>query len=76
MPPRQGLGLGSSGYPQRAGTLIEPSEDEKRNGWTAESLTAYHAERDAAAQKSLDWQMRPKAKPAVQNHRYSRFRRG
>jgi hypothetical protein len=21
--------------------LIEPTEDEKRNGWTAESLTAY-----------------------------------
>ena len=26
--------------------LIEPSEDEKANGWTAETLTAYLRERE------------------------------
>lgn len=40
--------------------LIEPTEDEKRNGWTAESLTAYVRERKEASRKQLDWTVRPK----------------
>ena len=34
--------------------LIEPSEGEKRNGWDAESLTAYLSQQDAATQAKLD----------------------
>lgn len=29
--------------------LIEPTPAEKRNGWTAEALTKYYAEREKAA---------------------------
>lgn len=35
-------------------SLVEPSEDEKRNGWTAETLTAYLAERKAATSMALE----------------------
>lgn len=29
--------------------LIEPTREERRNGWTAEALTKYHADRERAA---------------------------
>lgn len=29
-----------------AGELVEPTEDERANGWTAETLTAYLCERE------------------------------
>ncbi len=34
--------------------LVEPNEDEKRNGWTAETLTAYVAGRRAASSLRAD----------------------
>ena len=30
----------------KAGELVEPTEDERANGWTAETLTAYLRERE------------------------------
>ncbi len=38
--------------------LIEPNEDERKNGWSAETLTAYVHERRRAQQASLDWKSR------------------
>jgi hypothetical protein len=55
--------------------LIEPSEDEKRNGWTAETLTAYHTKREEETQKALDWQLRKPVRPRATNSGYRRFRR-
>lgn len=54
--------------------LIEPSEDEKRNGWTATSLTQYVIEQDAAASLRLDPAMR-QTRPRRCNSRYNPFRR-
>lgn len=34
--------------------LVEPTEDEKKNGWTAKTLTAYHADRSAGQSLSID----------------------
>lgn len=55
--------------------LVEPTEDEKRNGWTAESLTAYVRESQAAASLRIDPQsaMR-KGPPKRANSRYNAFR--
>ena len=53
---------------------VEPTEDEKRNGWTAETLSKYLHDREQANSRSLDWKERPKAKPRVANSRYSPFR--
>ena len=39
-------------------SLIEPSDDEARNGWTAESLTAYVAAVNESTQRKLDWSKR------------------
>jgi len=55
--------------------LIEPSDDELRNGWTPETLTAYIAEQNAAASLRID----PKSamnrsKPVKANSRYSPFK--
>lgn len=45
--------------------LVEPTPDEARNGWDAASLTAYHAERQAAASETI---MRPRPpRPTRQN---------
>ncbi len=35
-------------------TLIEPSSEEARNGWTAETLTPYLAEQTAAQAERID----------------------
>ena len=34
--------------------LVEPTEEEKRNGWTAETLTEYLAERKAGQSLAMD----------------------
>jgi hypothetical protein len=57
--------------------LIEPSADEARNGWTAETLTAYVAEQDAAASLRTDpvsAQNRAARRPTKALSRYSPFR--
>jgi hypothetical protein len=46
--------------------LVEPTEAEKRNGWTAESLTAYRAEQEERTQSLLDWGGRAKKRPTMQ----------
>ena len=52
--------------------LVEPTEDEARNGWEAEGLTAYLAERERAqAVAILD---RKPARPRWANSRYSPLR--
>lgn len=43
--------------------LIEPTEDEKRNGWTAETLTAYLKQQDKAAMTRADAFERAPEKP-------------
>lgn len=53
--------------------LIEPTDEEKRNGWTAEALTAYLAERLAGQSLSVDvnsLHRKAARRPDVQNHRY------
>jgi len=34
--------------------IVEPTDEEKRNGWTAESLTKYLSERQAGQSLSVD----------------------
>ena len=55
--------------------LIQPTEDEARNGWDAESLTAYLPERSAAQSDRLlaIFNRRP-SRPRWANSRYSPFR--
>lgn len=53
---------------------MEPSPEEIQNGWDAESLTAYHAQREQETAAALDWTKRDKGKPKVQNSKYRRFR--
>jgi len=53
--------------------IIQPNEEEKRNGWTAETLTKYLQERHAAQSvmvniKSLNRQAA--RRKDVQNHKY------
>lgn len=53
--------------------LIEPTEDEKKNGWTADTLTAYLTERLAGQSLSADVgsvHRRAARRPNVQNHHY------
>lgn len=57
--------------------LVEPTDEERRNGWTAESLTAYLAERKAGAAVNVDQNSlhrRMAARPVVQDHRYNPHR--
>jgi len=57
--------------------LVEPTDDEKRNGWTAETLTAYLAERKTAQSLNIDkdsLHSRLARMPARQNNRYSPLR--
>ena len=57
--------------------LIEPTEDEKRNGWTAETLTQYHAERRAGQALDIDpnsLQRSLARRPQQQNSKYSPHR--
>ena len=53
--------------------MIEPTRDEKRNGWTKESLTKYLAERHAGQTLAVDvnsLHRRVARRPNVQSHRY------
>ena len=56
---------------------IEPTEEEKKNGWTAESLTAYLAERKAAQSLGIDvnsFYRKSLQRPMAQNHKYNPLR--
>ncbi len=57
--------------------LIEPNEHERRNGWTAETLTAYVNERRKASQDRVDWNhpSRRKRPDRANGHRWA-FRAG
>lgn len=53
---------------------VEPTPDEARNGWTAETLSLYLAGREAGAAVNLDpssMHRMAARRPAVQNHRYN-----
>lgn len=57
--------------------LVEPTDEERRNGWSADSLTAYLAERNAGAVVNVDQNSlhrRMAARPVVQDHRYNPHR--
>lgn len=57
--------------------LVEPTDEEKKNGWTAKTLTAYLAERMAGQTLAVDVNSlhRQKARrPNSQNHSYSPHR--
>ena len=52
---------------------VEPTEEEKRNGWTTETLTAYHAEQRAAQSLKIDPNSafnRRQRRPTRANSRY------
>jgi len=55
--------------------LIEPSDSEKANGWTKETLTKYLMERNAMQSLKIDVHnpMR-QVRPSIQNHKYSPHR--
>lgn len=53
---------------------VEPTEDEKRNGWTTETLTAYVASRRAASTLRADphsLHRRADARPTMQRNDYN-----
>ena len=56
--------------------LVEPTADEAKNGWTAETLTAYVAEQKAAQTLRIDPSsvLRRKALPKMAHERFSPFR--
>lgn len=56
--------------------MPEPTPDEKRNGWDAESLDRYVAERKQAQDRIIgfDPQFREPKRPSVANAKYSPFR--
>ncbi len=58
--------------PQNSDGLIEPTADEAKNGWTAETLTKYLQERAQA--QTLTALHRPPAKPTRANSKYSPHR--
>jgi len=52
---------------------IEPTDDERRNGWTAETLAEYLASRQAALDVDPNSPQR-RHRPEVQNHAYNPHR--
>jgi hypothetical protein len=57
--------------------LVQPTAEEARNGWTAENLTAYLAERAASQAMTLDVASllrRLQDRPREANHRYDPHR--
>jgi hypothetical protein len=56
--------------------VIEPNEEEKRNGWTTQTLTAYVAMVRASSSKRLDpgSKARRAQRPRHTNNHYSPFR--
>ena len=54
---------------------VEPSEEEKKNGWTTETLTAYLADRAAGQSLAIDPNSLSRRKPPdMQNHKYRPLR--
>lgn len=54
---------------------IEPTEEEKRNGWDAESLTAYVHDQTAAQSLRADpHSLQRRVRPTRQNSKYSPLR--
>lgn len=53
--------------------LVEPTEDERKNGWTAETLTRYLVEADKRASAHMD-PLRPRRRPDMQNSSYNPLR--
>jgi len=54
--------------------IIEPTEEEKKNGWTAETLTKYLQERHAAQNLSVDVNSLTRQvarRKDEQNHKYN-----
>lgn len=49
--------------------LLEPTLEERNNGWTAKTLTAYIKERTEAQTEAILGER--KVKPKSQNHRYN-----
>ena len=47
---------------------VKATEEEKRNGWTDESLNQYRREREEASFMTV--YIKPPKRPSVQNHRY------
>ncbi len=68
-------GAAESDEPQAAPELIEPTDEEAKNGWDTEALTAYLAERERARAVTVMamFNRRP-PRPRWANHRYSPFR--
>ncbi len=57
--------------------LIEPTADEKKNGWTAETLTSYLIERRAGQSLDVDpnsLQRKMGRRPIEQDHKYNPLR--
>ena len=56
--------------------LIQPTDEEAANGWTAETLTAYHAERTRAQTGviNFDEHYRPPARQGGANSLYRPLR--
>jgi hypothetical protein len=55
--------------------LIEPTDEEKRNGWTAESLTKYLKDQERAQSERIDPHSEVRrVRPTTANGRYSPFR--
>ena len=57
--------------------LVEPTEGEKKNGWTAETLTRYLIERKAGQSLDVDvnsLQRRMARRPIEQDHKYNPLR--
>ncbi len=53
--------------------VVEPTDEEKRNGWTAEELTEYIASREAGQALSVDphsLHRRTQRRPTEQKHKY------
>lgn len=53
--------------------LMEPTPEEKKNGWTAKTLTEYHRDIERHDRDKIFSMMdeRRKQRPRYQNHRYS-----
>lgn len=60
-----------------AGEMVEPTEEEKKNGWTRETLTKYISDRLAAQALSVDVNSLTRKlarKKDEQNHKYRPLR--
>ena len=60
--------------PKRPVERIEPTPEEAANGWTADTLSAYVAERRAAEEVRIDPRARRKPRPQWANSTLARSR--